>query len=187
MTTSKFGNILYIDTPYRPEPGSFSKPKDADGDRYKVGQWYYCRDLFHGQLYNLNLFFFSHDVSRGHGVAAFMRKVEEMLNVEPKSEFGPTQRKTIMWVEPSRWWTVRAMRRSLYTILLRAGCQYSPSRDNFEEALFSDPYTMSTKYAVQRFFAGNTAYTGRRRGWYKQFYENKPTNEEIDVLLVEPY
>lgn len=187
MTTSKFGNILYIDTPYRPEAGSFCKPKDKDGDRYKVGQWYYCRDLFHSQLYNLNLFFFSHDASRGHCVAAFMRKVEEMLNVEPKSEFGPTQRKTIMWIEPSRWWTVRAMRRSLFTILLRAGCQYSPNRKNFEEALFSDPYTIGTKYAVQRFFAGNTAYVGKKRGWYKQFYESKLSNDEIDLLLVEPH
>lgn len=185
--TSKFGDVVYIDTPYRPEAGSFCKPKDIDGDRYKVGQWYYCRDLFHGQLYNLSLFFFSHDSTKGHCVAAFMRKVEEILNVEPCSEFGPTQRKTIMWVEPSRWWTVRAMRRSLFTILLRAGCQYSPSKDNFEEALFSDPYTMSTKYAVKRFFAGNTAYTGRKRGWYKQFYEGKPTEQEVDSLLVAPY
>lgn len=185
--TRKFGDVIYINTPYRPEAGSFCKPKDIDGDRYKVGQWYYCRDLFHSQLYNLNLFFFSHDSARGYCVAAFMRKVEEKLNVEPKSEFGPTQRKTIMWVKPSRWWTGRAMRRSLFTILLRAGCQYFPNKDNFEEALFSDPYAMSTKYAVQRFFAGNTAYTGRSRGWYRQFYENKPTEKEIDVFLVRPH
>jgi hypothetical protein len=183
----KFGDVLYIDSPYRPEPGSFCKSNNMEGDRYKVGQWYYCRDLFHHQLYNLNLFFFSHDVSKGHCVAAFMRKIEEILDVQPRSDFGPTQRKTIMWVEPSRWWTIRAMKRSLFTILLRAGSQYSPSKDNFEEALFSDPYSMVTKYAIQRFMQGNTQYTGKRRGWYRQFYENKPTQEQIDKLLIKPY
>lgn len=185
--TSKFGDVVYIDTPYRPETGSFCKPKEINGDRYKVGQWHYCRDLFHNQFCNLSLFFFSHDTTKGHCVAAFMRKVEEILNVEPRSKFGPTQRKTIMWIEPSRWWTVRAMRRSLFTILLRAGCKYSPNKDNFEEALFSHPYIMSTQYAVNKFFAGNTKYTGRKRGWYKQFYEGKPTEQEVDSLLVKPF
>lgn len=181
---SKFGEVLYIDTPYRPEAGSFCKPKEMVEDRYRVGQWYYCRDLFHGQLYNLSLFFFSHDSNKGNCIAEFMRKCEKILNVEPRSDFGPTQRKTIMWVEPSRWWTVRAMRRSLFTILLRAGNQYSINKDNFDEALFSDPYTMGTRYAVNRFFAGNTFYTGKKRGWYKQFHDENPTEAQIDALLV---
>lgn len=185
--TRKFGDVVYIDTPYRPESGSFCKPKDIVNDRYKVGQWYYCRDLFHSHLCNLSLCFFSHDVTKGHCIAAFMRKAEEILDVQPRSEFGPTQRKTIMWIEPSRWWTVRSMRRSLFTILLRAGGQYSPNKDNFDDALFSDPYTLRTKYAVERFFSGHTKYTGRNRGWYKQFYESAPTEAEIDMFLVKPY
>lgn len=184
--TSKFGDVFYVDTPYRPEPGSYARAKDLVGDRYKVSQWYYCRELFHGQLYNLPLFFFSHPARKGHHVAGFMRKLEEILHVEPRSEFGPTQRKTIMWIEPSRWWTVRAMRRSLFTALLRAGTAYVPSRDNFQEALYSDPYTICTQYAVERFLAGHTVYTGKKRGWVKQFYDLKPTHEEIDVLLVKP-
>jgi hypothetical protein len=188
--SNKWGDVLYIDTRYRPEAGSFAKPKDMEGDRYKVGQWYFCRDLFHGQLYNCGLFFFSHDVTKGHCVAAFMRAVEEILEVYPKSDFGPTQRKTIMWVKPSRWWTVRAMRRSLFTILLRAGAEYNPNKDNFNEALFSDPYTMGTQYATQRFFAGYTVYTGKKRGWYNQFRiyaeYGVPNEKEIDKLLVKP-
>lgn len=183
--TNKFGDLLYIDTLYRPEVGSFCKPRSSEGDRYKAGNWYSCRDLFHGQLYNLKLFFFYHNPSKGHCVASFMRKIEDVLNVEPRSRFGPTQRKTIMWIQPSRWWTVRAMRRSLFTILLRAGCKYFPRKDNFEEALFSDMYALSTKYAIQRFFLGKTTYTGKKRGWYNQFFEEKLTEEEINILLID--
>jgi hypothetical protein len=185
--TSKFGDVLYIDTSHRPEAGSFARAKDLVGNRYKVVQWYYCRELFHGQLYNLPLFFFSHDSRKGNHVAAFMRKVEDTLGVEPRSDFGPTQRKTIMWVEPSRWWTMRAMRRSLFTILLRAGTSYIPSRDNFQEALHSDPYSIATRYAVERFLAGHTVYKGKKRGWLRQFYDEKPTHAEIDALLVKPF
>lgn len=181
-----FGDVLYVDTPYRPESGSFSKPRYTNADRHKVTQWYYCRDLFHGQLLNLNLFFFSHDSCKGHCIAYFMRKVEEILDVQPRSEFGPTQRKTIMWIEPSRWWTSRSMRRSLFTILLRSGSQYSVSKDNFEEALFSDIYAMSTKPAVERFMKGNTFYTGKKRGWHRQFNDSNLTQADIDSLLVKP-
>jgi hypothetical protein len=183
----KFGDVLYVSSPYRPEPGSFCKPNGIRDDKYRAGEWYYCRELFHRQLRNLNLFFFSHDSEKGCCIAAFMQRVEDLLDVQPRSDFGPTQRKTIMWVEPSRWWTAKAMRRSLFTILLRAGSEYSPEKDNFDEALFSDPYTMSTKYAVNRFLDGNTIYIGKKYGWYKQFYENRPTKEEIDSLLVPPY
>lgn len=181
-----FNDVVYIDTPYRPEAGSFSKPKEESGGRYKVGQWYYCRDLFHGQLYNCDLFFFSHNSAKGRSVAEFMQKIESMIGTDPVSEYGPTQRKAIMWVKPSKWWTVRAMRRSFFTVLLRAGNGYSYTKDNFEEALFSDPYTIGTKYAVERFLSGYTVYTGKKRGWYRQFCEEKPTKQMVDALLVKP-
>ena len=177
-------DVLFIDTIYRPGPGSFSRPKKIENDRYKVEHWHYCRELFHGQLYNLSLFFFSHNSNKCNAIVSFMTKIEDMLDVQPRSSYGPTQRKTIMWVKPSRWWTVKTMRRSLFTILLRAACYYSPNKDNFEEALYSDPYTIATKYAVNRFLAGNTIYTGKKRGWYRQFYESKPTEEQINNLLV---
>lgn len=188
--TNKFGDILYIDTPYRPQSGCFSKPKGSKGDRHSAGQWHFCRDLFHSLLYKANLFFFSHDLGKGHCIAAFMRKIEEKLNVQPRSEFGPTQRKTIMWIKPSRWWTEKGMRRSLFTILLRCGCSYLPNKDNFEKALLSDKYAVDTKYAINRFLEGNTVYAGKKRGWHRQFnqieYFGKPcvTNEEIDMLLI---
>lgn len=190
--TIKFGDILYIDTPYRPNPESFCRSKERNGNRYKAGLWYSCRDLFHSILYNLKLFFFSHKLGKGHCIAAFMKKVEEKLDVQPRSEFGPTQRKTIMWVKPSKWWTSKAMRRSLFTILLRCGDAYIPNKDNFEKALFSNQYAKETKTAVNRFLAGYTEYTGKKRGWYNQFKfdeieffgKGSITEEEINKLLV---
>lgn len=190
-----FGDMLYVDTPYRPEFGSFSKPVGVSHGvdvstelppRYKVSQWNYCRDLFHGQLYNLNLFFFSHRISKGRSIAEFMRKIESQLNVYPLSKYGPTQRKTIMWIKPSRWWTVRAMRRSLFTILLRAGSGYSYTKDDFEEALYGEPYLFETQQAVRRFMSGFTVYTGKKRGWRRQFHEEHLSDEMIDSLLIKP-
>jgi hypothetical protein len=182
----KYGDIIYVETPYRPEPGSFCMSKSNDGIRHKVRGWHYCRDIFNGQLYNLKLFFFSHELNMGQSVFDFMSKVENILDVQPRSHFGPTQRNTIMWVRPSRWWTIKAMRRSLFTILLRAGSNYNIDLDNFEEALYSNQYSLNTKYAVERFLAGNTLYVGKKRGWYKQFHETIVTPEQIDLLLVEP-
>jgi hypothetical protein len=182
----KFGETLHISTPYRPETGSFAKHKTFNGEKYKVLQWHYCRDIFHPQLYNLDLFFFSHDSNRGHCVTAFMKKIEKKLDVDIPSEFGPTQKNSIMWIRPSRWWTIRSMRRSLFTILLRSANNFSPSKNNFKEALLSDPYAMATSYAINRFLKGFTFYTGKKKGWLDQFYETKIDKKTIDSLLVEP-
>jgi hypothetical protein len=199
MSKKKSNDILYIDTAYRPEAGSFAIPvpkysykrigdsfERIDPDRYKVIQWCTCRDLFHSRLYNLKLFFFSHQTGKGRSVSEFMQKVESILEIKNRSEYGATQRKTIMWIKPSYWWTQRAMRRSLYTILLRAGNGYSPSKDNFEEALFSNFYTTKTQYAVRRFLAGNTIYTGKKKGWYNQFHNIDSNTDLVDLLLVKP-
>jgi len=182
----KFNETLYVTTPYRPEPGSFARHKGFSGDKYRIPQWHYCRDIFHPQLYNLDIFFFSHDPYRSYNVARFMEKIEKMVDVDFPSEYGPTQRKSIMWIRPSAWWTIRSMRRSLFTILLRCGNAYSPSKKNFEEALFSDPYALATKYAITRFLKGFTLYIGTKKGWLDQFYEVRLNKKTIDSLLVEP-
>lgn len=175
---------LFIDTPYRPDAGQFCKPKGFRSGRYEAGTWHRCREVWHNYLKNLNLFFYSHDTGKTRAIAAFMGKIETILDIHPRSHFGPTQRKTICWVEPSAWWTRLAMRRSLFTILLRAGHSYKIDDDNFEQALYSHRYAEETWYAVQRFLAGNTTYTGRRRGWYNQFYVLTQSPAEIDKLLI---
>ena len=110
-----------------------------------------------------------------------MTEAEVRLDVTPRSHYGLTQRPTICWVEPSPWWTVPSMPRSLFTILLRVAANY---RGDFESALYSHPYTADTRYAVGRFFSGCTKYTARKRGWYKQFSIAAPA--EVDTLLVRP-
>jgi hypothetical protein len=176
--------LLYIDTPYRPEPGSFCKPKGTTGGRYIAGQWYECREIWHYELKDLPLFFYSHISGKTRAVAAFITKVENILDVRPRSHIGPTQRKTICWVEPSSWWTRLAMRRSLFTILLRVAQHYHTEEDNFRDALYSHHYTKNTRYAVERFLNGYTHYTGRKRGWYNQFCILGPSAQEVDGLLI---
>jgi hypothetical protein len=184
MTKNQREAILLIDTPYRPDPGYFSYPKNIIGGRYVAGQWFGCREIWHYELKNLPLFFFSHSTGKTRSIDSFMRKIEDGLEVRPISHFGPTQRKTISWIEPSPWWTRLAMRRSLFTILLRVSDHYHPEEDNFDQALYSHKYTRETQYAVERFLSGCTHYKGRKRGWYNQFAVLKPTISEIDALLI---
>lgn len=169
-----FKTTLFIETSYRPSPGSFGKPKLPENElnnRYSVNGWFDCRELWHSQLYNLNLFFYTHRANTGKDIATFLAKVEDILQLKARTRFGPTQRKTIMWIEPSKWWTKPPMRRSLFTVLLRSAAHYSIESDNFEEALFSSFYASKTRPAIEWFLKGNTVYNGRKTGWYKQFGE----------------
>ena len=83
------------------------------------------------------------------------------------------------------------MRRSLLTILLRAGMLYNKDRDNYEQALFTEPYIVPTKQAVMRFLYGFTKYAGpsmepgtnlETKGWKMIF--SKLKEEEIRRYLV---
>lgn len=128
----------------------------------------------------------SHDSGKGECVSAFMQKIEETLDVQPRSEFGPTQRKTLMWIKPSKWWIAYGMRRSLFTCLLRAGVNYNVKKDNFDQTIANDKYLGKTQEAFARFMSGHTRYMGRKRGWYKQFYDLSPEAEELNKLLIKP-
>lgn len=83
------------------------------------------------------------------------------------------------------------MRRSLLTILLRAGMLYDTDKDNYEKALFGEPYIIPTKQAVMRFMYGFTKYAGppmetgvnlEIKGWKRVF--SKLKEEEIRRYLV---
>jgi hypothetical protein len=181
------GDVLFIDTIYNPEPGDFSKlNKYCPKGRYLLGQWHHCRDIFHVHFSNCDLFFFSHAKGKYNSIIEFMKKFERKLNLKDRSEFGPTQRKGIIWVKPSRWWTRSSMRRSFLTILLRASFNYCISKDNFYDAIFSENYFAKTRYATEKFMAGCTKYTGKKRGWYKQFCQLKPSQKLVDNLLIKP-
>lgn len=180
----KFDKYESLSTPYFPEKGMFGRPKSVTNGWYRVEHWTRCREIFHNILFNTRLFFYSHH--RGKSIATFLAIVEERLNVIPRSQIGPTQRKGLIWIRPSRWWTFLGMRRSLFTILLRAGAHYTHTKPNFDEAVQKEKYLKTTLYAFNRFMEGHTKYVGRKRGWYKQFCELNPSEAEVDKLLVKP-
>jgi|SRR5262252_2070931 len=178
------GELLKIITPYRPGPGHFAKVRTKlKNGSYLVGQWFYCRDLWHTESRSVRLFLYSHAAGRSRAVIAFIRRFEEIVGADP-SQFGPTQRKTITWINQSGWWRT-SMRRSLFSLLLRVAPRYVPQDDNFYDALFSIEMTRQTRPAIERFLAGHTSYQGRIRGWYAQFARKKPLSDaDLNKLLV---
>jgi hypothetical protein len=183
---SKSGDVVLINCALRPGRGCFARSKRMCEGRYFINHWYFCREIFHGLLHELDIFFFSHQKFQTDNVVAFMSILEEKLDVTPRSVFGPTQRKTIMYVKPSRWWLRLAMRRSIFTIFLRAGLNYERKKDNFLDAMLREVYLKHTWPAVKRFLSGYTVYTGKKRGWHKQFSEKGLTKKDIQKLLVRP-
>jgi hypothetical protein len=76
------------------------------------------------------------------------------------------------------------MRRSLFTILLRSSNTYDQDSGNFDEALYSNSYAEKTRIAIEYFFAGNTVYKGKKRGWHRQFGDDSIDKEILKNLLV---
>ena len=140
-----------------------------------------CRERF-GRQWDEHTkgFYLTHPANKGYSIATFLKKTEIILNQKEFSEYARTNRDTILWIEPSKFWMSCRMRRSLLTILVRAGIMYDPKRDNYEEALFTEKWAKPTKMAVMRFLYGFTKYIGptiedqpniESRGW-KYVFEN---------------
>jgi hypothetical protein len=96
----------------------------------------------------------------GHNVAAFIWKTEDILRRRLHSKFAPTNHNEILWVEPAWFWKSCRMRRSLFTLLLRAGIDYDKERDNYEHAIFNERWLKCTILATKRFLYGYTKYVG---------------------------
>lgn len=165
--------------------GAFSKIdyKKADGTLVAL-EWLYCREYFQDESAGIRRFLFCHRPNRCRRIAAFVHRVEDILELDERTEMGPTQRHNISWVKVSQWWTSTSMKRSFFTMLLRCAQNYESKTDNFEEALFSINYSKRTEPAVRRFLEGNTRYTGKMKGWYNQFKDGTDTLAER--LLVKP-
>ena len=152
-----------------------------------------CRERF-GRIWNENTigFFFTHPSSKGYSVAAFLNKTEIVLKQSKFSQYSMTNRDTILWIEPSVFWKECRMKRSLLTILIRAGMMYDPRRDNYEEALFTENLIKPTRLAVMRFLYGFTKYIGptienqnvETYGW-KHIFENHG-EQYVKNCLVSP-
>lgn len=175
--------------------GSFSKIEFTKFDGTLVAkEWLYCREYFQDESNGIRRMLFCHTAHRCKNIAAFISAVEDKLKIKEKSLIGPSQRYNISWINISSFWTNTSMKRSLFTIFLRCGVTYKIKQDNFDEALLGSIYTRHTEYAVRRFLDGNIRYTGKKKGWYNQFYwgggnranHKKPTEEEVDKLLIYP-
>lgn len=147
-------------------------------------KWINCREKFYNSFVpDLKGFFFSHEFGEREEIAAFINKTEEILDVE-QSSFAKTNRPYALWVEPSVFWKKCEIRRSLFTILLRAGRKYKASSGNYEDALFSQEYIKLTKEAVMRFLFGFTNYVrlDGQKGWVSVFMHKK--REDVRKRLV---
>lgn len=69
--------------------------------------------------------FLKHPENKGKDVASFLVKTEEILKQKEFSKFSNTNRDSILWIEPSDFWKVCRLRRSLLTIIVRAGMFYA--------------------------------------------------------------
>ena len=163
----------------KPHPGYFAVDKSCNV------KWENCRERFNNKIFNKDLpgFFFSHEIGECESVVQFIDKTEEILSVE-RSSFAKTNRPYATWVCPSDFWRSCEMRRSLFTILLRAGRKYNPVNDNYEDALFSQEYVKLTKEAVMRFLFGFTNYVRleNKQGWVSVFMHKK--YEDVRKRLV---
>lgn len=151
-----------------------------------------CRERFARNFFVSNKgFYFKHKENGSKNVAAFVAKTEEILKVRKRSVFSETNVSSILWIEPCHFWRSCRMRRSLLTIIVRAGILYDLKKDNYEEALFKEPYVVPTKKAVMRFMYGFTKYDGpsmdpttslETKGWKTIF--SKLKEDDIRKYLV---
>jgi len=161
----------------KPYNGSFALEPILD----RSIEWLSCRDRFAMCFTNdLEGFYFSHDNS-SNKVIAFVNKTEDILGIS-YSTFEPTNRDYATWVSPSPFWKDHFIKRSFFTLLLRAGHNYN--YDNYEEAMYDNPYFKDTKQAVMRFLFGFTDFYTQHweLGWMSTFV-NKST-EDIRRRLI---
>jgi hypothetical protein len=152
-----------------------------------VDDWISCREVFHNEWKPRNRvrFYYCHSLPKGSGrsISVFFDKVEDRLNlpIEQRSKFGPTNKRKILWIEPSNWWCCHAMRRSLFTALLRHAINYRIHLDNFDESLYVGPYLEDTKEALDRFLSGSAYYWGNEIGWMNAFDKKHYWNKNLNI------
>lgn len=151
----------------------------------------HCRERFGKKFNELTAgFFFKHSADKGQDIAGFLIKTEIILKQNDFSKFSKTNRNTILWVQPSGFWKSCRMKRSLFTIMLRAGVFYDLQQDNYEGALFAENYISVTRTAVMRFLYGFTDYVGPLANDHQSSLETmgwKATFDKIDDNLVKRY
>lgn len=154
-----------------------------------IHNWIGCREVFsHSFKKKIEEFAFSHKKGVGLNIQAFINAFEQKLRLKKnKTLIHLTSSSTVSIVVVPEWWRKYAIRRQLFTILLRAGQNYEPKKDNFEKALYSDPYATATKEAVKSFLNRHTFCKKNQinhKGWRETFGGKK--RADIEKILQRP-
>ena len=143
---------------FNPSHAPYASPKAGafavDGEKIS---WVKCREQFAAKFsHNVDGIYFVHKKGQGESVAAFILQAEKVLGIHYKkrSIFSKTNKDSVIWVSVSFFWKECELRRSLFTILLRAGINYSIEENDFSKTLFSNSYVKQTEMAIKRFFFG---------------------------------
>jgi len=182
-SAAKFGAVKEFKQSYSlPPVGNFALEVEPP----KAPHWDHCREQFASKFNEaVQGFYYSVHTNTCEDVAEFLVKCEEIIGVDDFSTFSKTEKSTILWVVPSKFWLDCEMKRSFLTMVLRCGLNYSRDKDNFDEALFSEMYkenkwARETKSATMRFLFGFTRWTEQRprdttpymnskHGWHEEF------------------
>lgn len=152
----------------------------------KGTEWYTCRERFENAAAHSkgSSIFFGHPAGKSEDVAAFIHKTEDILGLsnENMCRFALTTSNSILFVVVSDFWWKSSIRRSLFTIFLRAGMAYDRSKDNYEAALLSQDYVKRTQQAVMRFLLGFTEVKAQGGHWVNQFSAIKSEKQLRDMF-----
>lgn len=166
-------------------------------DYYNEDKWEVCRDVF--QTCGTLKFLFKHSVGKGSNIARLVWGVEDLLGI-PRTYFDTTQCNSVMFVKASPWWYKTLLRKSFFTMMLRAGEFYKingkPTKEGMIAALCKQKYGKKTEHAIRRFLDGhiksyskitdddfeeyNLGY-GCNKGWYDTF--GKLDESEVSEIL----
>ena len=166
---------ILTDSMARPEPGQFAM------DRPRI-EWINCRQRFGGLLNKKTEgFFFSHRNKDAEQIIRFVWKTEDIIEVK-RTVFGRTNRPYATWVDLGLWGESYT-KRSLLMIFLKAGLNYDPGKDNYEEALYSEEYLIDTKHATMRFLFGFTDCLLTAAGWHSTFKSMSISDIKKNLVL----
>jgi hypothetical protein len=144
----------HIRSTYSPGSGSFGIFSDS-----KIVIWYGCREQLQEQLDifpSRKLLFHCHS-NQHKNVISFINKVEKTIRlpVKDRVKFHLTNKPDVLYLLLGRFWS-STIRRSLLTILLRAGRTYDSKKNNWEEVIDNDEYLNATRHAFDKFMSGFT-------------------------------
>ncbi len=183
------------------EPGNFGYITNGKVNPFKkavIPDWHSCRETFNTSQESAARLLFVADVDNNRRrVVSFIKHAERIIGVPEKSraKFNLTNVPGVIFINMGRFWSYSKVRRSLFTILLRASDNYDPKKKDFELTAKANEYLSDTWAAFERFMQGHTTLKRHSSfddydGWYDFFlgkdYIDDDTNDR-ELQLVKPH